>query len=184
MILKSVLNDKTILLGITGSIAIYKSCELVRRLKDEGAEVHCLMTAGAQKFITPLTFSALSGNPVAAQVWDEHLWEMAHIKLAEKADLVIIAPASTHCLARLAAGMADDIVTATVIATRAPVLIAPAMHEGMWQHPATQRNVKQLKEFGVRFVGPEHGALLGRKGWGRMAEPETILAAAKKILKS
>jgi phosphopantothenoylcysteine synthetase/decarboxylase len=174
--------NKVVLVGLTGSIAIYKSCDLVRRLKEEGAKVHCLMSAGAQKFISPLTFSALSGNPVSTEIWDEKLWEMAHIKLAEAANLFIIAPATTHSLARLACGLAEDIVSATAMASDAPVLVVPAMHEAMWKHPATQKNVKQLKSFGVHFVGPEYGALLGRDGWGRMAETQTILTHARKLL--
>ena len=178
------LKGRTILLGVTGSIAVYKSCELARLIKEEGAEVFCLMTAGAQRFVSALTFGALSGNAVATDIWDEKLWKMAHLEFAERADLYIIAPASTNCIARLACGMADDVITATASATQAPLLVAPAMHEGMWLNPATQSNVKKLKSFGTHFVGPEQGELLrGNVGWGRLAEPETILAAAKKILK-
>ncbi|OGR53489.1 MAG: hypothetical protein A3I11_09020 [Elusimicrobia bacterium RIFCSPLOWO2_02_FULL_39_32] len=180
------LKGRVILLGLTGSIAIYKSCELLRQLKEEGAEVYCLMSFGAQKFISPLTFSALSGNPVALEVWDPNLWKMAHLELADKADLYIIAPASTNCLAKLSCGLCDDIITATASATRAPILLAPAMHEGMWKNPSTQVNVKKLKAFGYTFVGPEYGELLrGTKGWGRLAEPsEIVQAALKLILKS
>ena len=179
----NLLRNKVILLGLTGSIAIYKSCELIRRLKDEGADVFCLMTSAAQEFISSLTFSALSGNAVATDLWDRTLWKMAHLECAEKAELFIIAPASTNCLARLACGMADDIVVATACSTKAPLLLVPAMHESMWLHPATQSNVKRLKGYGYHFVGPEQGALAqGGSGWGRLAEPHRIIAAAKKIL--
>ena len=180
---RSPLKGKTVLLGLTGSIAVYKSCELVRRLNDEGARVFCLMTEGAQKFVSSLTFGALSGNPVASDVWDGSLWKMAHLDLAEKARLYVISPASSHCLARLASGMADDIVSATALATKAPILVAPAMHENMWLHPATQENVRRLKSYGTRFVGPEHGPLSGgAPGWGRLAETPAIIEAAKSLL--
>ena len=181
---QSPLKGKIILLGLTGSIALYKSCDLVRRLKDKGADVFCLMTRSAREFVSPLTFGALSGNKAACEIWDESLWKMAHLEFAEMADLYIISPASSNCLARLACGMADDVVTATALAApKTPVLIAPAMHEGMWLHPATQRNVKTLKSFGARFIGPEHGALArGNKGWGRLADTARIIAEAEKIL--
>lgn len=177
------LKGRVILLGLTGSIAIYKSCELLRQLKEEGAEVYCLMSFGAQKFISPLTFSALSGNPVALEVWDPNLWKMAHLDLADKANLYIIAPASANCLAKLSCGLCDDIITATALAASAPILLAPAMHEGMWKNPSTQANIKKLKIFGYTFIGPEHGELLrGTRGWGRLAEPDQIVAAALKLI--
>lgn len=178
------LKDKTILLGITGSISVYKSCEIVRRIQDEGANVYCLMTEGAQKFVTSLTFSALSGHPVATEIWDESLWKMAHLELAGKADLYVIAPASCNMLAKLAGGFSDEVVSATASATKAPILIAPAMHERMWLHPATQSNVKRLKSYGYHFVGPDFGALArGDRGWGRLAEAQSVIAAIKKILR-
>ena len=176
------LHGRVILLGVTGSIAAYKACEIVRRLKDEGADVFCLMTSGAKKFISPLTLGALSGNAVACGIWDEKLWKMAHLDLAEKADLLIVAPLSANSLSKLAAGLADDVVSATALAAKSPVLLAPAMHENMWLHPATQANVKRLRSYGYIFAGPEHGALTHGAGWGRMAAPNTILAAACKIL--
>lgn len=176
------LKNKVVLLGLTGSIAIYKSCELVRRLKDESAEVFCVMSSGAQKFVSPLTFCALSGNPVVTDLWDEKNWRAAHLQLAEKADLYLIAPASADSLARLAQGRACDILTCVALAASCPVLIAPAMHEKMWLHPATQANVKKLKSYGYHFVGPEKGPLSqGEAGWGRFSEPAVILEAAKKI---
>lgn len=180
---RSSLSGRTVLLGLTGSIAVYKACELVRRLTDEGAEVFCMMTPGAQRFVAPLTFGALSGHPVATDIWDASLWKMAHLESADKADLVLIAPASTNTLARLAGGFTDDVVAAAVSATKAPVLIAPAMHDTMWLHPATQDNVRKLKSYGYRFVGPEKGPLLrGGNGWGRFADTPTILAAARQAL--
>ncbi len=179
----STLKRKNIILGVTGSIAAYKACELVRRLKDEGARVTCLMSKGATKFLTPLSLSALSGNPAATDLWDESLWKMAHLEFARSAHLILVAPASAQALARLAAGFSDDLIGATVLAAKAPVLIAPAMHEAMWLHPATQGNVAKLKSFGYRFVGPEKGPLArGDSGWGRLAEIPAILIQAKEIL--
>jgi phosphopantothenoylcysteine synthetase/decarboxylase len=180
---RSPLEGRKVLLGLSGSIAVYKSCELVRRLTDEGAQVFCLMTAGAQRFVSPLTFGALSGNPVATDIWDASLWKMAHLESADQADLYLIAPASTNTLARLAGGFTDDVVAAAASATRAPVLLAPAMHDTMWLHPATQANVRTLKSYGYRFVGPEKGPLLrGGHGWGRLAEIPAILDQARKLL--
>ena len=177
------LSRRKILLGVTGSIAAYKACELVRRLKDQGAEVFCLMTPGAQKFVTPLTLSALSGNPVAADIWDESLWKMAHLEFAGSIDLFIIAPASAHEIARLAHGFSDDVLGATALAAKSPILIAPAMHESMWLHPATRKNVQTLKSYGHHFVGPAKGPLArGDSGWGRLAAVPEILSEAAKIL--
>lgn len=182
MAVRNPFKHKKILLGLSGSIAIYKSCDLVRRLKDQEADVVCLMSSGAQKFIAPLTFSALSGNPVATDIWDSQNWEMAHIRLAEQAKLFIIAPASADCLAHLAAGMACDILSAAILTVKIPVLIAPAMHHEMWTNPATESNIKRLKSFGYHFVGPEYGNLLGRKGWGRMSDVQKIISAATQLI--
>ncbi len=181
--MKTPLQGKTVLVGVTGSIAAYKACELVRRLKDEGADVFCLMTESAQKFVSALTFSALSGNPVASQIWDESLWKMAHLDLAEKASLFIIAPASANSIASLANGQTQDILSVTALSTKAPILIAPAMHEAMWLHPATKQNVLKLKSYGYRFVGPEKGPLSrGDSGWGRLSDVPSILDQARKLL--
>lgn len=178
------LRGKVILLGLTGSIAIYKSCELVRRLKEEGADVYCIMSNGAQEFISPLTFRALSGNPVLTQIWDQTLWNAAHLELAGKAHLYVIAPASANCLAQLSVGMVNDMISIIACATKAPLLIAPAMHENMWLHPATQLNVKRLKSYRYFFLGPEYGDLSqGQTGRGRMAEPHEILSTVKKMLR-
>lgn len=178
------LKGKVILLGLTGSIAIYKSCELVRLLKEDGADVYCVMSEGAQEFISPLMFRALSGNPVLTQIWDQTLWNAAHLELAGKADLYLIAPASANCLAKLAAGLTDDMLSIVASATKSPLLLAPAMHENMWLHPANQLNVKRLKNYRYFFLGPEYGPLSqGHVGWGRMAEPDSILSTVKKILR-
>lgn len=179
----SSLQGKRVLLGITGSIAVYKACDLVRRLKEKGADVRCLMTESAQKFVTPLTFGALSGHPVSTEMWDSHLWKMGHLQFSDDADLFLVAPVSAHTLAKLAAGMAGDVVCATALAVRCRKLLAPAMYESMWLHPATQANVRRLKGFGYRFAGPEWGDLSqGRPGWGRFAETAEIVAQVENIL--
>jgi phosphopantothenoylcysteine decarboxylase / phosphopantothenate---cysteine ligase len=180
-----------ILLGVSGSIAAYKSVELLRLLLKAGRDVRVLMTEAAARFVGPLTFQALSGHPVLTDTLDPQGWQMAHLDLPEKASAFVIAPASAHLLSQLAAGAAGNIITASVLGMprssagklRAPVLIVPAMHEAMWIHPATQANVKSLKGFGYQFIGPERGPLgrVGDVGGGRMTEPETI---AKMVLKA
>jgi phosphopantothenoylcysteine decarboxylase/phosphopantothenate--cysteine ligase len=142
------------------------------------------MTPSAQQFVGPVTFRALSQNPVTTGMWDPHSpYDEPHVALGGRADLYVIAPVTAQTIARLAHGFADDVVVATALATRAPVLLAPAMSEEMWEHPATRRNVQALEGFGYRFVGPAHGRLAsGQVGWGRMAEPEEILAAARALL--
>lgn len=168
-----------ILLGISGGIAAYKTAELVRRLRDGGATVQVVMTAAAQAFITPLTLQAVSGAPVRTALLDATAEAgMDHIALARWAEQVLIAPATAHLIARLAHGMADDLLTTLVLATRAPVLLAPAMNQQMWQHPATAANVALLQGRGVQLIGPDEGAqACGEVGPGRMAEPATIAAA-------
>ncbi len=169
-----------ILLGVTGSIAAYKSVELVRLLRKEGCDVHANMTRAGTRFVTPLTFEAVTGHPVAVDVFPSGAQpDIRHIAQAETADLVLIAPASADFLARAAHGLADDALTAALLSTRAPVLVAPAMESGMWANPVTQDNVKRLRARGFRFVGPVDGALAsGRCGLGRMAEPAEICQAA------
>jgi phosphopantothenoylcysteine decarboxylase/phosphopantothenate--cysteine ligase len=150
---------------------------------DTGADVHCLMTPSACKFVSPLTFSALSGHPVATDIWDGKLWSMAHLDLALTASLMIVAPASADTLARLAHGNASDIVCAAALSTKAPLLLAPAMHESMWLNPATQENVRKLKSYGYKFIGPEKGPLArGDFGLGRLAAIPEIVTRAKKFL--
>jgi phosphopantothenoylcysteine decarboxylase / phosphopantothenate---cysteine ligase len=176
---------KRILLGVTGSIAAYKAAELVRLLARKGLEVRVMMTPAAGRFVTPLTFQALSGQPVATDLLDGNQEAaMGHIALARWADLVLIAPASANCLARLAAGIADDLVSATCLATGAPLLVAPAMNSGMWTHPATQANLRTLAGRGVRLLGPTSGELAcGESGPGRMLEAREILSALQPLLR-
>ncbi len=168
---------KRILLGVTGGIAAYKSCELVRLLRKAGAEVQVVMTAPAARFVTPLSFQALSGNAVRSDLFDpEHEAAMGHIELARWADLIVVAPASADFLARLSQGRADDLLTTLCLASEAPLTVAPAMNHRMWRHPATQENVSVLKARGVRFIGPEEGdQACGETGPGRMSEPASIL---------
>lgn len=168
-----------VLLGISGGIAAYKVPTLVRRLRDGGAEVQVVMTAAAGAFVTPLTLQAVSGHPVRAALLDPAAEAgMDHIALARWADLVLIAPATAHLLARLAQGLADDLLTTLCLATTAPLWLAPAMNQQMWAHPATQANVALLAARGARLLGPGHGAqACGEVGAGRMLEPEEIAAA-------
>ncbi|MBB5863848.1 bifunctional phosphopantothenoylcysteine decarboxylase/phosphopantothenate--cysteine ligase CoaBC [Xanthomonas sp. 3058] len=173
------LDGQRLLLCVGGGIAAYKSLELVRRLRDAGAQVQVAMTSGAQQFVTPLSFQALSGQPTRTTLWDSAAEQaMGHIELARWADQVIVAPATADLLARLAHGMADDLVTTLCLATTAPLTVAPAMNHRMWLHPATQANVATLSARGVRVVGPDDGPLAeGESGPGRLAEPAAIIAA-------
>ena len=179
------LTDKRILLGITGGIAAYKSAELVRRLRDHGAEIRVVMTPAATEFITPLTLQALSGNPVHTDLLD-HAAEaaMGHIELARWADAVVIAPATANFIARLSNGLADDLLSTLCLATAAPLLVAPAMNRQMWQNPATQENIARLQARGVTLLGPASGAqACGETGPGRLIDPEelvqTIISAGR-----
>jgi phosphopantothenoylcysteine decarboxylase/phosphopantothenate--cysteine ligase len=174
------LTPKTrILLGVTGGIAAYKSPDLVRRLIERGAEVQVVMTPAAQKFVTPMTFQAVSGRPVRTDLWDESAEAaMGHIELARWAQLVLIAPASADLIARLAGGRADDLLTTLCLATEAPIVIAPAMNRVMWANKATQANVAVLIARGVRFLGPASGnQACGEIGAGRMWEPNLLAAS-------
>ena len=166
-----------ILLGVTGGIAAYKSAMLVRRLREAGFEVRVVMTDGAQAFITPLTFQALSGNPVHTTLLDPAAEAgMGHIELARWADLVLIAPASADALARIAAGMADDLLSTLVLATTATVMVSPAMNQQMWQNPITQRNLQTLRDYGIHVIDPDAGEqACGEVGMGRMPEPEALV---------
>ncbi len=176
---------RTVLLGVTGSIAAYKACELVRLfVREDRCEIRVLMTKAAAEFVTPLTFQTLSRNPVANNLFDEPLeWTPGHISLAERAALLIVAPCTANVMAKLCHGIADDMLTATALACRAPLLIAPAMNTGMLENPATRDNIALLKARGVRLIEPGSGSLAcGTEGRGRMAEPEEIFAAAQAIL--
>src|SRR5918999_395357 len=167
---------RKILLGITGGIAAYKSPDLVRRLMDHGAEVQVVMSRGAQEFVTPLTFQAVSGKPVRTDLWDEAAEAaMGHIELARWANEILVAPATAEFMARLAHGSADDLLTTVCLATTAPITLAPAMNRQMWANPATQANVAVLKQRNVCLLGPATGdQACGEVGVGRMVEPAEI----------
>ncbi|MBR1584706.1 MAG: bifunctional phosphopantothenoylcysteine decarboxylase/phosphopantothenate--cysteine ligase CoaBC [Clostridia bacterium] len=178
------LEGKQIVLGVTGGIAAYKACEVTSRLKKAGAQVHVVMTKNACEFVTPLTFETLSNHPAVTDTFARpETWEVEHVALAKRADLFVIAPATANILAKMACGIADDMLSTTVLATRAPILVAPAMNTGMWENAATRQNVETLKSRGVRFIGPEGGYLAcGDTGAGRMSEPEQIVRAIEEIL--
>jgi phosphopantothenoylcysteine decarboxylase len=176
-----------IVLGVTGSIAAYKAAEITSRLTKEGANVTVVMTADAQKFITPLPFRTLSRNPVETDLYGEtDGWKPTHIKLADEADLFLIAPATANILAKMTHGLADDALTCIALALnpKTPLLVAPAMNGKMWLHPATQENVAILKARGAEFIGPDEGMLsCGYEGLGRLFEPERIVQRALELLK-
>lgn len=175
---------KRILLVIGGGIAAYKACELIRLLKRRGYAVRCVMTEGASHFVTPMTLAALSEDQVYTSLWDlKDEAEMGHIQLSRQADLIVVAPATADLMARMAAGIADDLATTLLLATDTPVLAAPAMNVRMWQHPATVRNVAQLRQDGVTVLEPDAGAMAcGEYGPGRLPEPEAIAAAIDRVL--
>lgn len=179
-------STRNIVLGVTGSIAAYKAIELTSRLTKEGCAVHVVMTADALRFVTALPFKTLSRHPVVTDLYDEEEgWKPRHIKLAEEANLLLIAPATAHFLARLAHGLANDALTCIALAlnAKAKVLMAPAMNGNMWLHSATQNNVAILKSRGVEFIGPEEGLLAcGYEGLGRLLEVERIAQRALDLL--
>ena len=178
------LQGRRVLLIVAGGIAAYKSLDLIRRLRERGAAVRVIMTASAKQFVTPLAAAVLSGDKVYDDLFsltDES--EMGHLRLAQEADIVVVAPATADLLARMAAGMADDLAATALLATDRPVLVAPAMNWRMWENPATRENLVRLVARGVRQVGPNHGALAeGETGAGRMAEPLEIVAAIAELL--
>jgi len=178
------LEGKQIVLGVTGGIAAYKACSLCSQLKKAGAQVYVILTKNACQFVTPLTFETLSNHPAVTDTFARpETWEVEHVALAKRADLFVIAPATANILAKMACGIADDMLSTTVLATRAPILAAPAMNTGMWENAATQMNVQTLKKRGVRFVGPEGGYLAcGDSGAGRMSEPDAIAAVIDEML--
>lgn len=178
----TIFNEKQILLGVTGSIACYKAVDLASKLTQAGAQVDVILTESAEKFVTPLTFRSVTGRPVFTSMWslDEHV---RHVGLGETSDLFIIAPATANTMAKLAQGIADNLLTVTALAARCPVMIAPAMDGGMYDHPATQANMALLAERGVVFAGPAEGRMAsGLSGLGRMVEPPELLARARGIL--
>jgi phosphopantothenoylcysteine decarboxylase/phosphopantothenate--cysteine ligase len=174
-----------IVLAITGSIAAFKSAKLASDLVSRGDEVRCIVTRGGARFMTPLTFEALTGNPVASEVWDEQpgTSRMGHLELARWAHLLVVAPASANAIARLALGLTDDMLGSVALAARCPILLAPAMESSMWEHPATHGHVRTLRDRGVTVVGPETGRLAsGATGSGRMSEPDDIARAITRVL--
>ena len=174
-----------ILLGISGSIAAVKLPELVRLLVDKGHEVDCVLTKGATQFVAPLALSTFSGRQVIDDMFGAEAWKMPHLRLAEDANVMVMAPATALLLGRCAQGLPEDMVTLSYITTTAPVIIAPAMHPTMWEHPSTQANVKTLRDRGVQFVGPYIGPLADKtRGEGRMSEPAEILQAIEKVLQT
>ena len=172
-----------VIVGVTGSIAAYKAADLVSKLGKRGFDVHVVMTHGAQEFITPLTMQTLSKNPVVTSVFESGEWKPTHIGLADRAALLLIAPATANILAELAHGLAGNPICEIALATLAPLLIAPAMNGKMWQHAATQQNVALLKSRGVEFIGPEDGMLAcGYEGVGRLWSTDDIVERAAQII--
>jgi phosphopantothenoylcysteine decarboxylase len=178
--------SKNIVLGVTGSIAAYKAADLTSQLTKQGCDVHVIMTADALRFITPLAFKTLSRHPVVTDLYDEEEgWKPTHIKLADEADLLLVAPATANTLAKLAVGIADDALSCVALALnpKARLLIAPAMNGKMWLHPATQQNFATLKSRGVEFIGPEEGLLsCGYEGLGRLWPVEKVAQRALELL--
>ncbi len=178
------MQGKSILLIIGGGIAAYKCLDFIRRAKERGAVVRCILTAAAQEFVTPLSAAVLSGEPAFTELFDlKNETEIGHIRLSREADLIVVAPATADLLAKMAQGLAGDLASTVLLAADKPVLAAPAMNWRMWEHPATRRNLAQLKADGVHFVGPNEGAMAcNEHGVGRMAEVEEILAVAERLL--
>jgi phosphopantothenoylcysteine decarboxylase len=180
--------SRNIILGVTGSIAAYKAVDLASQLTRKDCAVHVVLTADAQRFITPLAFQTLSRNPVITSLWEpEQEWKPAHIRLANEADLFLVAPATANTIAKLALGLADDALSCIALALNpsAKVLVAPAMNGKMWLHPATQQNVSILKVRGTEFIGPEEGMLsCGYEGIGRLWPVESIATKALELLET
>jgi phosphopantothenoylcysteine decarboxylase/phosphopantothenate--cysteine ligase len=175
------LAGRRVLLGVTGGIAAYKVAHLARLLVAAGADVRVVMTESATRFVGPDTFAALTGKPVHTSLW-EAPGTVPHVRIANETELAVVAPATANVIAKLARGLADDLLTSTLLESTCPLVVAPAMHTGMWEHPATRENVQTLEARGVTFVGPASGALAaGDSGIGRMAEPKEILAAAQAV---
>jgi len=179
------MKHKTVLLGITGSIASYRACDVIRALKKKGADVICVMTKEAREFITPLTLETLSGNKLYEDMFElPEKREIYHISLAEKSDLILICPATANVIAKLACGICDDLLTCTALASKCEVLIAPAMNDNMYNNKITRENITRLEKRGVHFVGPSVGRLAcGYEGVGHLADTETIIKTAAKLLK-
>lgn len=178
------LKGKTVVIGVSGGIAVYKACDIVSRLKKLNANVHVIMTKSAAEFVTPLTFQSLSQNYVVSDMFEEpKTWDVEHISLAKKADVFLIAPATANVIGKISNGIADDMLTTTVMATTGKVLIAPAMNTNMYRNPILQRNINILRELGYNFVDPESGRLAcGDVGEGKLASPEKIVDAVVDLL--
>ncbi len=173
------LKDKNIVLGITGGIAVYKAVEVVSRLRKGGANVHVIMSRASTEFVTPLTFREISGNPVTVSMWDKVTqWNVEHIALAGLADMLLVVPATANIISKVASGMADDMLTTTLLATKAPVFFSPAMNTNMYENSIVQENLAKLKNRGYHIIDPDCGHLAcGTDGMGRLPEPETIVQA-------
>ena len=178
------LKDKTVVIGVSGGIAVYKTLDVVSRLRKLGVNVNVIMTKSATEFVTPLSFQSLSQNYVVCDMFeDPKTWDVEHISLAKRADVFLIAPATANVIGKIANGIADDMLTTTVMATKAKVLIAPAMNTNMYENPIIQRNISTLKEYGYNFVEPASGRLAcGDTGKGKLASPETIVDEVVKLL--
>ena len=179
-----VVKIKNIILGVTASIAIYKACELLRRLKEERFAVTVIQTRESEELIKPIVFASLSGNKVYRGLFETpEAWDIEHVSLAAKADLILVAPATANIIAKLASGICDDMLTCTICASKAPVLIAPAMNQHMYTHKITQANILKLQSLGYKFVGPRNGKLAcGATGIGCLAEVEAIVKEARKLI--
>ena len=176
--------NKHIILGVAASIAIYKACDIIRRLRERNFTVTAVLTEEARELISPIVFESLSGNKAYCGMFEESgSWQIEHISLAEKADLVLVAPATANIIAKAACGISDDLLSCVILATRAPVLICPAMNENMYTNKITQANISKLKGLGYRFVQPRKGKLAcGASGIGCLADIETIVSEVEKIL--
>ena len=175
-----------VVVGVTGSIACYKTCDLVSALrKDLGVSLHVVMTKEAVKFVSPLTFQTLTGNKVYTDVFDApEEWDLLHTSLSAQADLIVVCPATLNVIGKLAGGICDDLLTCILFASRAPVILVPAMNTGMYRHPVAQQNIEKLKKLGYQFVGPVKGELACREvGIGHIADQEQILAAVRTRMK-
>jgi len=182
--MKKGLKDKSIVLGIGGGIAAYKCCELARLLTKAGADVRCVLTSAGAQFVTPLTLQTLTTNPVHTDMWNLiQEKEISHISLADRADLVLVVPATADLIAKVTHGICDDLITTVICATKAPVLFAPSMNSNMWENPITQANVSSLKKHGYKFIEPAVGELAcGYEGKGRLPEPEEIMKVVVKVV--
>lgn len=178
------MTKKCVVLGVTGSIAAYKACDVVSRLRKQNVDVHVILTRAGAEIITPLALETMSANPVVVDMFQrETPWEVEHIALAKRADVFLVAPATANFLGKAAHGIADDMLTTTILATHAPVLVAPAMNVNMYENPAVQENIAALKTRGWHFIEPDAGILAcGDVGKGRLAEPEAIVSAVMALL--